>query len=208
MSDTEIRRIERDQIGVLLVDAQPAFWEIMSDAPEPVMARIEQLLVTASITSLPLVATFEDPTDKNGWLPDRLEEVFPDHGRRFVKRTYDCCREPEVRDAIAGMDVTQIAVAGAETDVCVLQSVFGLLEMGLTVFVLEDCVFTHEASPGPALERMYGAGAIPCTFKMFFYEVNRTADHEGLPEEWRRRCAELADRFQSPYDLPPWRRER
>ena len=47
----------------------------------------------------------------------------------------------------------QIAVAGAETDVCILQSTLGLLEAGYEVFLLEDCLSTTEASPGPALRR-------------------------------------------------------
>lgn len=196
-------RIDADRVGIVLIDAQPAFWNMMHGESEPVMQRIEQLLVFADITQRPLVATFEDSPERNGWLPERLENVFPEHGRRIVKRTFDCCREPEVQEVLASLDVEQIVLAGAETDVCVLQSALGLLEMGFEVFLLEDSVFTNEPNTGPALKRMYAAGVIPCTYKTFFYEMTRTVEGAAMPEEWRQRMAERRDIFKSPYALTP-----
>jgi isochorismate hydrolase len=196
-------RIDADRVGVVLIDAQPAFWDIMHGQREPVMQRIEQLLVFTDITQRPLVATFEDSPERNGWLPERLENVFPEHGQRHVKRTFDCCREPEIREVFKSMNVEQIVLAGAETDVCVLQSALGLLEMGYEVFLLEDCLFTNEPNTGPALRRLYGAGAIPCTYKTFFFEMTRSVAPDAMPELWRVRMQEHRDVFRSPYALAP-----
>ena len=194
-------RIDADRVGVILIDAQPAFWNMMHGKQEPIMQRIEQLLVFADITQCPLLATFEDSPERNGWLPERLENVFPEHGHRLVKQTFDCCREPAIRTVIESMNVEQIALAGAETDVCVLQSALGLLEMGYEVFLLEDCVFTNESNPRPALQRLYNAGVIPCTYKTFFYEMTRSVDSGAMPENWRERMQERRDIFKSPYSL-------
>ena len=133
----------------------------------------------------PLVATFEAPPERNGWLPERLEKVFPEHGQRLVKQTFDCCSEPEIRAVLKSLDADQIVLAGAETDVCVLQSALGLLELGFEVFLLEDSVFSNESKVAPALERMYQAGVVPCTYKTFFYEMTASVDRESLPESWR-----------------------
>ena len=151
----EITGIESSQIGVLLIDAQPAFWDYaFPDADhrkESIMVRLEHLLMLADWMELPLIATFEDPVSENGELPDRLEAVFPAAGQRFTKKTFNCTLEWTIQEAIKRLPVKQFAVAGAETDVCIMQSVLGLLRMGYQVFLLEDCLFTTEAHPGPAL---------------------------------------------------------
>ncbi len=111
---------------------------------------------------LPLVATFEKPVSENGELPEGLEPVFPAKGQRFTKNYFGCTLQNDIRKAIEQLPVKQFVVAGAETDVCIMQSVLGLLQMGYEVFLLEDCLFTSETQPAPALRRMYQAGAIPC----------------------------------------------
>lgn len=166
-----IKSIDRSQVGVLVIDAQPHFFDVMAESQEPVLARIEHLLMLAGGLGLPVLATFEHPVDEKGTLPARLERVFPVHGQRLSKHAFDCCREPAFRNTIKKTAIKQLAVAGAETDVCVLQSVIGLLKMGLEIFLLEDCVFTSEPDPRPALERMYRSGAVPCTFKTLYYEL-------------------------------------
>ena len=146
-----------------------------------------------------MLATFEHPVDKKGTLPARLERVFPVHGQRLTKHTFDCCREPPIRETIQKTTSKQLVVAGAETDVCVLQSVIGLLKLGLEIFLLEDCVFTTEPDPRPALERMYRAGAIPCTFKSLYYELMVGV---GEASQFDRKRLLPSD-FMCPEALPP-----
>jgi nicotinamidase-related amidase len=199
-------RIDRERVAVVLIDAQPGFWREMAGAEEPVLARIEQLLGLAWVAEMPTIATFEHPTESNGWLPERLEKVFPAHGQRFVKRTFDCCREPEIRaalEALAGRGIDQVVLAGAETDVCVLQSALGLIELGFEVFLLEDCIFSNEANVAPAFARLRAAGAVPTTYKTFHYEVTRSVDRNATPSSWRERREALGIPRRSPYDLPP-----
>ena len=81
--------VEASRAGVVLIDAQPSFWDSMHGAKEPILMRVERLLVLADWLDLPLIATFEHPVETKGWLPERLEKVFPPHGKRFVKRTYN-----------------------------------------------------------------------------------------------------------------------
>src|SRR5262245_10061142 len=156
-----VPRIEPGRVGVVVIDAQPLFVEMMAGEPEPVLTRLEQLFILAGCFRLPLLATFEQPTEVKGWLPERLERVFPATGQRHVKCAYDCCAEPAIAEALRHLPVEQIVLAGAETDVCVMQSACGLLDLGYRVFLLEDCVFTSESHPRPALERIYRAGVFP-----------------------------------------------
>ena len=173
---------------------------------DPVLVRLERLLMLSDWLKLPFIATFEHPVDEKGWLPERLERMFPQHGQRFVKKTFNCCSEVPIRNAITKLLITQVAVAGGETDVCILQSSLGLIDMGLQVFLLEDCLFTSERHARPALDRMYHGGVIPSTLKTLYYELIRTVDTEARPREWMERARTFEEFFKFPQleSLPPW----
>ncbi|RLD09808.1 MAG: hypothetical protein DRI56_03555 [Chloroflexota bacterium] len=208
-----IPRIDPTKVGVLVIDVQPSFikyaFENKSQQKESLLVRLEHLLKLADWMDLPTVATFEKPISENGAFPERLENVFPAKGQRFVKNYFGCMTEPDIADAIKELQVKQIVVAGAETDVCVMQSVLGLLQAGYQVFLLEDCLFTSESQPAPALRRMYQAGAIPCTLKTIAYELVQCVD--DLP--WYSEGWEMKDRsdvkpfpkdFIFPEEWPVW----
>jgi nicotinamidase-related amidase len=163
------------ELAIAVIDVQPGFLEgWMAGPSEPLLARVELLFGLATVYELPLLATFEQPVEKKGWLPPRLEPYFPTHGRRYTKQTFNCCGEPSILAGIEALGRSQIAVAGGETDVCVLQSVLGLIAAGKQVFLLEDALFSSEPNAGPAIRRMEGAGAIPSTVKTLYYELRRS----------------------------------
>lgn len=183
------------------------------DGYESLLVRLVHLLMLTDWMDLPLVATFEKPIAEKGELPERLETVFPTKGQRFVKNFFGCMTEPDIAGALNKLPIKQIAVAGAETDVCILQSVLGLLQMGYQVFLLEDCLFTSEPQPAPALHRMYQAGAIPCTLKSMVYELVRCVD--DIP--WHPETREIKDHpdskpylknFIPPEKWPVWEAKR
>ncbi|MFQ5844329.1 MAG: isochorismatase family protein [Planctomycetota bacterium] len=185
--------------AVLLVDAQTYFLERMHGAKEPVLARLERLLMLCDMLDLPVIATLEEPVETKGGLPERLQSAMPAGARCFVKASFDSLADEPVRTALAGLGRRHVAVAGAETDVCVLQSVLALLATDYRVFLLEDCLFSSEADPRPTLERMVRAGAAPCTFKTLAYELTGTVDSRRWPGAWRER----SHLFPPPEELPP-----
>jgi nicotinamidase-related amidase len=205
-------RIDRDRIAVLLIDVQPFFVDHAfpdgGEVHDSLMTRFEHLLMLADWMDLPTIATFEIPTAANGELPERLNAVFPAAGRRFEKDYYGSMSQPAIREALTGLGVDQMAVSGAETDVCVLQTVLGLLDAGCEVFLLEDCLFTTEPEPGPALRRMYSAGAIPCTLKTMAYELTRCASGTPwYPEGWTAASESkpFPPGFAVPEEWPAWK---
>ena len=191
--------------GVVLIDAQPGFLRRFGGmaTPAEVDERWVKLLVLCRHLRLPVVATFEEPAS-NGWLSEPCEQAWPAHGTRFAKETFDCMAQPDIRAAVESMGSPQVLVGGTETDVCVLQSVLSMLAAGLQVFLLEDCTVSSEPHTRPALERMYRAGAIPCTLKSAYYELMKTAAIAYRPvdaaPEWRA----LVEEFGRPEELRPW----
>jgi hypothetical protein len=161
---------------------------------------------------LPLIYTLEKPIETNGELPARLDAVFPAHGQKFVKNYFGSMTELPIRKAVEELPGRQIAVSGAETDVCVMQSVLGLLELGFEVFLLEDCLFTSETEPSPALRRMWQAGAVPASVKMIAYELVECVDNVGWhPEAWIGTADPdekvLPKGFIPPEEWPAWKSE-
>ncbi len=167
--------VDPSDLAIVVIDMQPYFLDgWMAGETEPLLARLEFLFALATVYDLPCLATFEQPIATKGWLPERLEPFFPAHGQRHTKQTFNCCGEPSIVEAIHGLGCRQIAVAGGETDVCVLQSVLGLIKAGKQIFLLEDALFSSEPHVGPALRRMESAGAIPSTVKTLNYELRRS----------------------------------
>lgn len=209
-----IPRINRSSIGVLLIDVQPFFLDDAfadrDEERESLLIRLEHLLMLTDWMDLPLIATFEKPVAENGELPDRLEALFPASGERYVKNYFGSASELEICEAIERSPARQFAVAGSETDVCVMQSTLGLLEMGYEVFLLEDCLFTTEPHPGPALRRLYQAGAVPCTLKSMAYELVECVDQipwyeGGLPSSDLPDMKPFPEAFVAPEEWPAWR---
>jgi nicotinamidase-related amidase len=196
-------RISRDDMMILVIDVQPGFLDgWMAGESAPLLARLRFLLGLATAYELPLLATFEQPEEKNGWVPPALEPMFPAHGQKLVKRSFGCCGEPGVPEALAAIGRRQVAVAGGETDVCVLQSVLGLIAAGYEVFLLEDCLFSSEPTVGPAIRRMEAAGAVPSTVKIFAYELRGSVAEPGAPALLAARTPPLV--LPRPEELPAW----
>jgi hypothetical protein len=175
----------------------------MAGESEPFFARLEFLLALATVYDLPLLATFEESIATKGWLPERLEPFFPTHGHRHTKQTFNCCGEPSLLTAIDGLEKGQLAVAGGETDVCVLQSVLGLIAAGKQVFLLEDALFSSEPHVGPAIRRMEAAGAIPSTVKTLNYELRRSVAAPRAERVFPQRVPGLT--LPEPEKLPEWK---
>jgi RNA recognition motif-containing protein len=73
--------------------------------------------------------------------------------------TFDATRDVGVRRAITDSKKTIAVVVGVESDIGVLQTTLGLLEMGHTVFVVADAIATSESgSSSFALDRIRTAG--------------------------------------------------
>jgi len=119
---------------------------------------------------IPIVATLERPVVRKGRLPQRLKKLG-EAADLFEKDFFDLTKEKQIRDHISGLKRTQALVAGCETDVCVLQSCLGLLDLGHEVFVVEDLLFSSSRNVEAAIARMKQEGAVFISYKTLFYEL-------------------------------------
>jgi nicotinamidase-related amidase len=124
---------------------------------------------------IPVVATLERPLDLKGELPEPVGECFGDLpdglGTRFEKDFFDLTRESKIKSHLGKLKKKQIIVAGCETDVCVLQSCLGLLDLGHEVYAVEELLFSSARDVDAAKARMRGEGVVFLSYKTLYFEL-------------------------------------
>ena len=90
-------------------------------------------------------------------LPREMIEVVPSlkkfipPARCFDKRVYSPWFDGRLHNVLSGEQVTTLVISGGETDVCVMATVFGAIDLGYRTIILKDAVCsgedqTHDAS--------------------------------------------------------------
>jgi isochorismate hydrolase len=191
------KRIVRDRCWGAIIDVQEFFLAQLGD--RTLRARIEANLANFArlldYFRIPLVATLERPVHRKGRVPARLKKLG-ELAQVFEKDFFDLTREKKIRDHLARLGRTQSLVAGCETDVCVLQSCLGLLDLGHEVYVVEDLLFSSSRNVDAAIARMKHEGAVVLTYKTLFYELIEAV-------EGGRHAAKITEMYGPfPDDLP------
>lgn len=162
---------------LLVVDVQEKLVPLLPQS-ELLVDNIERLLQGAQLLQLPRLATEQYPKGLGptvGALRSQLGEIAE-------KLTFSCAGCPPLVDALRRIGRPKILVAGIETHVCVLQTVFDLLTEGYQVYVAADAVAARGLQDHQlALRRMESAGVT-------------LASTEGALFEWCERAG--SDRFK------------
>ena len=120
---------------------------------------------------IPIIVTLERPVARKGPVPTEIKKHLKGRTKIFEKDSFDLSKETKIRRHLAGLKRTQIILAGCETDVCVLQSCLGLLDLGYEVFVVEDLIFSSSRNVDCAIARMKAEGAVLLSYKSLYYEL-------------------------------------
>jgi nicotinamidase-related amidase len=166
------KRIVPDRCWGVVIDVQDFFLAQLGN--RALRTRIEtNVLNFARLLAyfrIPLVATLERPVFRKGRVPQRLGKLG-ETAQVFEKDFFDLTKDKRISDHLARLGRTQAVVAGCETDVCVLQSCLGLLDLGHEVYVVEDLLFSSSRNVEAAIARMRAEGAIVLSYKTLFYEL-------------------------------------
>jgi nicotinamidase-related amidase len=167
-----IKRILAESCVGAIIDVQEFFLAQLdgAQARERMQTNISNFARLLGYFHIPMVATLERPVAAKGSLPAPLAAGFAE-AKLFEKDFFDLTREETIRDHLARLNKSQVIVAGCETDVCVLQSCLGLIDLGYEVFVVEDLIFSSARDVEAALARMHAAGAVFLTYKTLYYEL-------------------------------------
>ena len=109
-------------------------------------------------------------------MPNEIGRQLGERAKTFEKDFFDLCKEKKIKGHLAGLKRQQAIVAGCETDVCVLQSCLGLLNLGYEVYVMEELIFSSSRNVEAAIARMKAEGGVFTTYKTLFYELIEAVD--------------------------------
>jgi Amidases related to nicotinamidase len=137
--------------SLLLIDFQEKLMPAI-DAAEASVREALRLAQSARLLDVPVLATEQTP--------DRLGSTVPalaDHAAgALAKSTFDACPGCDIEAALG--DRPQVVITGWESHVCVLQTAFGLMSAGRSVYVVADAVSSRTpANKAAALARMSAA---------------------------------------------------
>jgi nicotinamidase-related amidase len=148
-------------LGIVVIDVQETFVDIAKNPDKAaVIERTKAALQLGTQSGAPVFITFEASMQGDHALHAPLVPLVPPQAGNFVKTTFAATGLPQFASAITSSNLTHLVVLGAETDVCVMQTVLGLRTMGKGVILERDGVLSSETNPSPALRRMQQAGVV------------------------------------------------
>ena len=189
--------------GLLIIDSQQGyvmdsedFWvnvwypefTIPSENVDPQLHqsidRIAQLAQAANDLDFPTTITYEAYDTQWGleYSPfiESIATALDENTTTFFKQTFNSTLEDDIHAGMqAWLDqgINRIVVAGAETDVCVLQTVMGLLEDFDVHVVTDACTSRTERNRDAAYDRLAAEGASLVTTEMVLFEWLRSSEH-------------------------------
>lgn len=156
-----------DDSCLLIVDIQERLVPALHDA-DTLVKNARWLIDVANAIGVPVVASEQYPQGL-GHLVKSLAEVVPVEAT--VTKEHFSCVAAGCLSGTAVETRSQVVVSGAETHVCVLQTVIDLVGQGKVVFVVADAVSSRrEADRDLGLARMRDAGAVIVSREMAAFE--------------------------------------
>src|SRR5215216_2312636 len=155
---TGTKRVLADQCCGAIIDYQDYFLAQLEPRSRARLGRnMASFARLLAYMRIPTMLTLERPVDRKGAVPAGVKATLGSATKLFEKSFFDLTKE--------------IVVAGCETDVCVLQSCLGLLDLGFDVFAVEELLFSSASRTDAAVERLKGAGVIFVSYKTLIFEL-------------------------------------
>ena len=165
-----MRTIDRDRTTLLVIDFQQRLMPAIHDASS-VLANAGRLIEAAKKLGVPAIVTEQYPRGLGPTVPELAVDGMP----KLAKMDFDATRADGFFELLP-KDRPDIVVAGCEAHVCVMQTVFGLIDAGHAVHVVRDAIGSRRAeSKEAAVERMRHHGAGIVTTEMALFEWLGTA---------------------------------
>ena len=172
-----VRRLAADQCLGVIIDVQEFFLSQVDSRLQSVLKNdITNYARLLSYFRVPILVTLERPVEHKGKLPAQIRKHLSRSSRTFEKDCFDLTKEQEIRKFVARSKKKQIIAVGCETDVCVLQSCLGLLDLGYEMYIVEDLLFSSSSNVEASIARLQAEGAIFLTDKSLYYELVEAVD--------------------------------
>ena len=180
MDDTSRFFPKAQEVVLVVIDIQERLLAAMPEEVRPQILRNAGILVKAAREfGYPVILLEQYPQGLRHTVPeikDLIPEIEP-----IEKVAFNCCDVPAFRTAIEEFGRRDVLLCGMESHICILQTSFGLMEMGKRVFVSADAVCSRaKLNWELSLEVMRQAGVMVGSVEMLLFMLNNTAGTEDF----------------------------
>ena len=175
------RLLDPAKTALVIVDVQEAFRSVVGDFALTA-SRIAMAARGFQVLGVPILVTEQYPKGL-GRTAEEIVLTLPDDFQFFEKTAFSSCGAGGFIERLQDGGVSQVALCGLETHICVNQTAHDLLDNGFEVHLLTDCVgsrFEHDKQAG--LAKMQSSGVVPASVEMALFELMRDAKHEKFKE--------------------------
>lgn len=174
-------RIVAEDTLALVIDFQEKLVPVMQNKEE-LLHNTEILIRGLHALNIEMIVS-QQYTKGIGMTVPQISDAVGETFSYFDKVTFSCAENDELMAAIAQSGKNNIIICGIETHICVLQTVFDLVEKGYNVILVEDCVGSRKENDRQiGIKRAVAEGAILTTYESILFELTRVAKTEVFKE--------------------------
>jgi isochorismate hydrolase len=174
--------LSAERCTLLVVDIQDAFKTHIPDM-ERVVERSRVMIEAAGLLEIPIVVTEQYPKGL-GRTVEPLRKVLGEC-EYYDKVTFSCLQDEKTKKAIADTDHKreQLLIVGIETHVCIAQTAYDAIAMGLRSYIAVDAVSSrHAGDNNIALKRLRSEGCVLTTTEAAIMEMTISSRHPKFRE--------------------------
>ena len=161
--------LERNNTGLIVIDIQGKLAQIVTQS-DSLISQTSKLIQGANILGLPIIYVEQNPAKLGATHATLQHDLTP--LQPIVKYTFDACGQPDFVAAIQQSQITTWLVCGIEAHICVYQTVSSLLQLGMRVELVEDCIASRALSHKTlAINKLTAQGAGITCVEMCLYEL-------------------------------------
>lgn len=170
-------KLEAGKSILMIIDLQEKLMKVMNNT-EQIYKHTLILLETARVLQIPIIVTEQYPQGL-GQTVSVIKEKLPAEYVYADKISFSACTD-KVLAYIRKHNRQQVIVVGAETHVCVFQTVRDLIAEDLSAYIIKDAVCSRfELNYCNALEMMRDMGAVVSNTETAVFDLLQAA---GTPE--------------------------
>ncbi len=173
-------RFHKENVLGVLIDVQERLFPHIHQH-QYLAERIAILIQGLKILEIPLMMTEQYVKGLGKTIPELQKHTKG--VECFEKITFSCCGNEDFIEALIQTKKKEIILFGIETHVCVQQTFLDMLNRGLTVIIVADCVSSRKQYDKEiALERMRQEGARITTREALLFELCQTAGTDSFKQ--------------------------
>ena len=174
-------RLDLTDTMALIVDYQEKLMPAVKDEAE-IIKNTEKLVRGLQVLKVPILVS-QQYTKGLGMTVPFIRNLFDEPFSYYDKISFSCYQDKDIRDKIEESGRKTIVVSGAETHICVLQTVIDLADAGYRVVFVENCSGSRKEEDSLAASgRMRREGAVIATYESLLFELLERAEGDRFKQ--------------------------